>query len=429
MEIHLPPLEPWQKEVFTAMENAAGTSNIYVVKAKRQVGKSVLAVVELCYFALGQYRTTTNVVLEPTLNQSRRMFKQIVDIFEQHKLIKKANETLLTIEFINGSEILFKSAEQREGLRGFTVNGLMVIDEAAYIADDIFEIIFPAADANKAPILIISTPLFTDGIFYELYSKGQTTKGIQQGIFSFDWNDYDTSKYLNTATLERYRETLTPNKFRSEYLGEFITDGSYVFGNINNSINKETPDMPPMYGGIDWAAGGNGDDTVLTLMDGECKVTEILCLNNMTPTEQVNRIKDFLSKHPTVTKLQVELNSIGAVYYDLLKNTLTNVHIIGFNTLNESKCRIIEQLINAFETGKIKIIDDAKLKLELQHYEQQKLKNGYTYNGAKGYHDDYVISLALVYDIARPNQCTYSVAYNGAKKHKIRLSRFRDLYD
>ena len=415
INLQLPTLEPWQQEVFDAMFDSAGSSKIFVVKAKRQIGKSVLAIVELLYFAFNTTRATTSVVLEPTLAQSRRVFKQITDLLEGTGLIKSSNGSLLTLKFINNSEIIFKSAEQKEALRGFTVNGLLVIDEAAYIPDEVFEIVFPATDANKAPILIISTPLFEDGLFYELYIKGLNEVGNKKRTYSFDWNQYDTSKFLSPDSLEMYRKTLSTNKFKTDYLGEFITEGSYIFGNVRECIGISTT-ANGVYVGIDWAIGSGNDDTVVTVLDEFGAVVTILFLNNMCPSDQVKRIKGFLNRWKNTIKIvQVELNSIGSVYHDMLTRALPNFNIKGFVTDNESKRRIIEQLIKAFENKDIVIPDDQKLILELQHYEQQKLKKGYTYNAANGYHDDAVISLALAWDLVPEAKTKQYSVYIGTK--------------
>ena len=218
MKLILPKLEEWQQDVYDAIKPEGG---IYVIKSKRQIGKSCLAAVLLIEMAFK--KVCISVIVEPTQAQSRRLYKQIVNMMEKSGLIKSANSQLLTIEFTNGSELLFKSAEQKDALRGFTVSGWLIIDEAAFIDDDIFEILFPTTDANNAPILIISTPLFCSGQFYELYTRG--INGDSR-IMSFNWSLYDTSKYLPKEKLEYYRNTLSPLKFRSEYLGEFIAEGS-----------------------------------------------------------------------------------------------------------------------------------------------------------------------------------------------------------
>lgn len=347
--IKMAALEKWQKDVYDAVDNSRGSGKIFVCKSRRQVGKSFLLTTLLIKSCLERPQTISCCV-EPTQAQNRKVFQQITDMLEGSGAIVSANASLLEIEFANRSRLLFKSAEQRDNLRGFSVNGLLCVDEAAFISDDVIEILFPLADAHKAPIFMVSTPLFESGLFYTLFIKGLDKEVTR--IESFDWNKYDTSKYLSEENLKMYRETLTANKFRSEYLGEFISDGSYVFGNIKDCIGYST--KLPLYAGIDWASGKNGDDTVVTLIDEDCAVVGIECLNDMDATAQIDRIVQYLNQYPSIEKIQVEINSIGSVFYDMLK-TKYNKPIIQFNTSNESKRRIIEQLIKAFENKTITI--------------------------------------------------------------------------
>ena len=334
-----------------------------------------------------------SVVVEPTQAQSRRLFKQISDMLSNTGIIKFANSQLLTMEFFNGSEILFKSAEQKEALRGFTVSGLLVIDEAAYIQDEIFEILYPTVDANNAPILVISTPLFCSGEFYSLYVKGNKEKGF----YSYDWSKFDTSKYLSREKLEQYRQMLSPLKFRSEYLGEFISEGSYVFGDFMKCAVKTLSNSVPRYAAIDWGSGKDGDYTALIYMDDKGNVCKVHKFNNISPTEQIDTLASTLNNTPTLKSVVVEINSLGYVYYDMLKKKV-KCSVKQFNTTNESKRRIIEQLITAFELKTITIPFDPELQNELQHYAMEKTKTGYTYNGTDGYNDDLVMTLAMVYD-------------------------------
>ena len=393
MTIQFPPLEEWQKVVYEDVHIARRSGNIFVVKSKRQVGKSCLAALLLIEYALKE--KCISVVVEPTQAQSRRLFKQISDMMQPTGLLKSANSQLLTMEFSNGSEILFKSAEQRDALRGFTVSGLLVIDEAAFIPDPIFEILYPTCDANNAPILVISTPLFCSGEFYNLYTRGMNG---DKHTKSYNWSEYDTSKYLSKEKLEHYRETISSLKFKSEYLGEFISEGSYIFGDINGCIySKRAADAKPIYAGIDWGAGNGGDFTVLMLMDRNGVITDIEAFNDLGPVEQIERIAAIINSKPSIKTVCVEMNSIGTIYYDMLKKAI-KTNIRKFITTNDSKRDIIEQLITAFQTQKVGIPYDEELILELQHYTMEKTTKGYTYNGADGVHDDYVMALALAFD-------------------------------
>lgn len=393
MTIQFPPLEEWQKVVYEDVHIARRSGNIFVVKSKRQVGKSCLAALLLIEYALKE--KCISVVVEPTQAQSRRLFKQISDMMQPTGLLKSANSQLLTMEFSNGSEILFKSAEQRDALRGFTVSGLLVIDEAAFIPDPIFEILYPTCDANNAPILVISTPLFCSGEFYNLYTRGMNG---DKHTKSYNWSEYDTSKYLSKEKLEHYRETISSLKFKSEYLGEFISEGSYIFGDINGCIySTKAVDVKPIYAGIDWGAGNGGDFTVLMLMDRNGVITDIEAFNDLGPVEQIERIAAIINSKPSIKTVCVEMNSIGTIYYDMLKKAI-KTNIRKFITTNDSKRDIIEQLITAFQTQKVGIPYDEELILELQHYTMEKTTKGYTYNGADGVHDDYVMALALAFD-------------------------------
>lgn len=393
-KIKMPPMELWQKNVYEPLVQSYKSRRRFVVKAKRQCGKSILAILALITFSL-QHRGSS-VCIEPTRAQCLRVQKQLVRMLQGSGLISSTNESTLTVTFANGSEILFKSAEQGDNLRGFTVTNLLVIDEAAFIADEIFEILYPVVDANAAPILYISTPLFEDGEFYKVFTNPTNNANITV----FDWSKYDTSKYLPKEQLEYYRKTVSEVKFKSEYLGEFITEGSNLFKNITQIIYDDIKDKDYRYVGIDWGSGKEGDYTVVVFMSEQGNVTHHICINDKTPTEQIDIISSEINKR-NVKVVQVEENSIGTVYADLLKKKLrTDIKLKRFTTTNESKRKIIDQLIEAVNTEKIHIPNDKEMIKQLQHYSITKTKNGYTYNGV-GAHDDYCIALALVYDLLK----------------------------
>lgn len=404
MDIKFPPLNEWQSDVFKDIKE--NKYDVYVVKSKRQVGKSILAIVAMLYYAFKDRSISTCV--EPTLSQSRRVFKQVVNAVggEGSKVIKSANATLLSIEFVNGSEIIFKSAEQEEALRGMTVKkGMLIIDEAAFIKDEIFEILYPIVDACKCGVLLLSTPLFLSGEFYNKY-----TLGLGNGIVhSYDWSKYDTSIYLTKEKLEYYRSTISPLKFKSEYLGEFIEEGSYVFGDLSKCVGDYSEEES-VYAGIDWSVGNDGDYTVMTLMDSKGAVTKIEALKNFTPTEMVDKFIKIINGYSSLKCVQVELNSMGRVYYDMLKKGV-KVNVRGFNTTNDSKREIIENLITAFQTDKVRVPSEPELLRELQHYNVEKTQKGYTYNGADGVNDDYVMSLAFCYDAYKKGKGTFTLSF------------------
>lgn len=397
-DIKFPPLYEWQQDVFADIKADEGKGLTYVVKAKRQAGKSILAIVALEYFAF-KNEGSIGYLLEPTLSQSRRVFKQMVKSLggEESPVIKSSNATLLELELFNGSQVIFKSAEQREALRGATVkNSILIIDEGAFIEDDIYFVLDPIVDATKSPVMIISTPLFLSGEFYERYKRGREGNKF---VKSYNWSEYDTSALLDPEKLEYYRENMSPLKFRSEILGEFIEEGSYIFGDIGKCVDsKAAANSVPVYAGIDWGGGDGGNSTVLTLISKDRVVRECLRWKDFDSVDLVDVIAEEITKRG-LKRVQVEKNSIGKTFYDMLKRKVPAGMLKLFITTNDSKREIIEELIKAFQKGTITIPDDPTLKKQLQHYAQEKTKTGYTYNGADGVEDDYVMSLAFAYDL------------------------------
>lgn len=395
--IRLPKLTEWQKDVYLDAENASGSGRIFVVKAKRQVGKSILAVCLLIKYALSS--KCVSMCVEPTLTQSRRIFKQVCDFLAGSGTIIGANAQLLEIQFVNGSEIIFKSAEQRESLRGYSVSGICVIDEGAFIDRSIYEIIYPMVDVKQSPILVISTPFLMDGEFYDLYMRGLEEGGK---VKTYDWSKYDTSVFLTPEKMEYYRQTVSRAKFTTEYLGEFMTDDGLLFRGMEDCLG-EGDDTDVVYMGIDFGTGSDEDYTVLSVFNNRGEMLKIYRTNHLTPMQQVDwlsgNIIDWSLTHEIRTIL-AEYNSIGSVYIDALHLKLksSSIKITDWITSNKSKQDLVTTFQIALENGRVKILKEPNLLNELRHYQAEinvKTKT-VTYNGYHC-HDDMVIATMLGY--------------------------------
>lgn len=390
-------LYPWQAEVHRGLlKYGINSGQLHIVKSKRQVGKSLLIIGELLYFSLN-YPKTINGCLSPTLNQARKIYKDIINGVEQSGVIKKKNDSLLEITFINGSTILFKSAEQKEALRGYTYSGLLCIDEASYIQDEVFSIVKPSTDVHRCPVLITSTPKFRLGFFFELYQKGLSgTKGIS----SYDFNNYDTSALLSHSALSMYRQMLPKNQFLTEYLGEFLDSDSSVFCGFKECIREQINDnFKDLYIGIDWGNGTNNDDTVICGINEKGEQVFLEYFNNKNTTEQIEYISLFLKAYqPKIRKILCECNSLGKPLTELLRTKINKSHLVeNWTTTNESKAKLVSQLQVAFEQKNITILNDDKQTAELSMYEASyNMKTGnISYNAPNGGHDDICIGLML----------------------------------
>lgn len=414
MKVKLPNLHKWQKDLVDAYLQHT-TGKWFVVKSPRQVGKSISIEYLLVYASLGE-KNSVSIAISPTIGQARKLYNDIV-LFAG-KLISKSNGSLLYIEFVNGSTIHFKSAEQGDSVRGFTTkrSGILCVDEAAFIDSDFFyNICVPITNVYKSDIFLFSTPKYKQGLFYELY-----TKGGDGHIISFDWTEYDLSKYLTPELLELYREQLPKAAFTSEYLAEFIDGDGAVFTDFKQCVGEVPLDKQlPVYFSVDWGTGTGSDDTVITIGQFADKmiVHKQYYFNDKKTNDTIDYILDlikmYIRKGIKEINVVVEHNSIGQVYFDVLfdkvdifeeeYNAKVNyseeieISLQQFTTTNKSKKRIVERLETLFENNEIIIPNDAKLLSQLSMFEANVNDKGtVTYKGANNSHDDLVMSLCFL---------------------------------
>lgn len=395
-------LYPWQKAVTDEICGIKNENKVVVVKSHRQAGKSFLCENILLYYAIN-YKRTQNAMISPTLNQSRALFKELVNAIAESGIVKAKNETLLTIDLINGSSIFFKSAEQKDGLRGYHINGILILDEAAYLTDDILQLVLPWRNVSKANMLIVSTPFRKDGFYYRYYIIG-TLK--EKNTVSIDWSKYDTSALLSQEQKEVYRQILTKNQYRTEIEGEFLDGDGMVFNNILANVGKPQ-EGSRYYVGIDFATGKEGDSTSITIFNEFGEMVYLHYFNDLGTFEQMNVLADDLIRFKDqIVSIYAENNSIGDPLTDVLRKCLKEKgygvltgYIEEITTTNQLKVTMVNQVQIGLEQNVIKLLNDSRLLNELSAYAAtyNSKTNTITYNAPAGLHDDTVMSTMLAY--------------------------------
>ncbi len=350
----------WQLELHNFISGLIKSNTkdyIITIKASRQVyGKSAAAKAELLRFSL--QNKTINAYVSPTLKLAKKMFEEIEK--ECSDLISKKNATDLSIIFKNGSKINFFSAEQSDTLRGFTVTGILIIDEAAFIKDETYsELISPWTIVHKALTLIISTPKFKQGFFYQYYLNGLVQNNRYK---TFDWI-YDYPPDENSELLKDKKENIPRQKYNSEYLGKFLDGEGSVFGDFKSCIQDFELDpnsYKEIYLGLDLGTGSGQDYTVLTGVNENGDMCFSWSTNELTPLKQIEEINKIL-KNPKIKGIKIEENGIGKVYLDLIKQLKNKVKLTTFTSTNSSKRELVEQFQVALENNKVTIFNDKDL--------------------------------------------------------------------
>jgi len=180
----------------------------------RQSGKSTFGINELAAKAWenprGHYW-----FLSPIFDQARLQFERLVEMLRDSGAIKKPNESRLTITFINGSKVTFKSGETLHRLRGATLDGV-IIDEVRDQHQDLWtQVIRNMLTTTQGWAVFISTPKGYDQ-FYDFFEKGSTDE---------DWESFQAPSTCNPLfTQEEYessKKDMSDGEFDQEINANF----------------------------------------------------------------------------------------------------------------------------------------------------------------------------------------------------------------
>lgn len=388
--------KPHQRDVIDIVcDRIKGKGAVVTVKSRRQVGKSFMALNILLYYAINKQQSTS-ILVSVTLAQSRKIFKEMMSAIEGAGVVKKANEQTLEIQFFNYSRIYFKSSEQgSDALRGYTVSGILILDEASFLSEDILQAVLPFINVKQAPLLIISTPKFKNCFFYRYYQMGFDEN--KPKYYSFDWNEYDLTEFLPPDKMEELRGILPKNQFKTEYLGEFLDDDGVVFENFKECVKRdENAPYSRIYIGIDWGSGNGNDSTVISGINERGEQVLLERFNNLNTSQQIERVANILNLNKARVGLVLsEKNSIGTPLTELVMEKCTGIPIEMVTTTNTNKSEMVANMQVAFQNREICLMDNEIQLNEIASYEAEynpKTKN-ITYNAPLGLHDDTVMAL------------------------------------
>lgn len=396
MEVYGYVPEPHQRVVHKAIEDHP-TASVFTILSPRQCGKTMLVENEILRCSINN-RNAVSLCISITLDGSRKIYKELTDAIDGSGVVKKKNDSLLTIEFITGSIVYFRSGEQKDSLRGISIKngGMLFVDEAAYQSDDFFySVLLPMTNVFRANILLTSTPRFKTGFFYTYYEKG---KNEDPGVFAFNFADFDLSKYLPQDMLDTYSRVMPKTQFQSEYLGQFLDGDSVLFAGFKNCI-RIPGRSNRVFIGIDWASGTGQDRTAISIINQDGEQVFCIAFNDKSTTETVDYIESLYNKYkaysPTVW---AEVNGLGKPYCDLLKSR--GIKVKEWTTTNASKNDLVAHLQVAFEQDKISLQDDERQESELSYYEAtyNPKTRVVTYNAPRGLNDDTVVALMISWE-------------------------------
>ncbi len=389
-------LLPWQIDVWQ------DPARFKVIAAGRRCGKSNFAIKRTLAAALNAPKGSAVLYLAPTLAQARQIaWDALLD--QAGDLIKASNINQGDITLTNGIKIHIRSGENPDALRGLKL-AFAVIDEAAFIKEEVWsKIIRPALADLKGEAIFISTP---DGRnwFYDMFQLGQGGDS--------DWRSWHLTTYdnptIDPAEIEAAKKTLSSWAFKVEFESSFDTSGSGIFKEEWLKYGSE-PDEGSYYIAFDLAgfadvssantaAKRRLDRTAIAIVkvtnDGKWFVKKIEC-GRWGVEETANKLLKNVREYQPIgvgAERGALKNAVLPYLQDLMRKSNTFFSVQDLTHGNKKKTdRITWALQGRFEHGNI-ILNEEE--------DWEDLREELLLFGAKDIHDDLIDALSYVDQMA-----------------------------
>ena len=199
----------WQKQFLRAPLGAS-----IIVLTARQVGKTTVAGWAIAHFMI--YNPgSLSVIVCPAQRQSAEAVRRVRECV----LKELKNDNVYGIELENGSRV-FALPGSDDSIRGLTVDGWIVADEAARLSDDLIAAVRPMrARKPEARFAMLSTAWSRTDPFWTVWSNGDPSWLRLKATA-------DVCGLYSEEQLEQERRALGEIAFNREYLG--IPGGSGI---------------------------------------------------------------------------------------------------------------------------------------------------------------------------------------------------------
>lgn len=207
-------LDPWQRDL---MRDA---SPRVLLLCSRQVGKSFCVALKAAYEAA--HRPGTVLVLAPSLRQSSLLFGTIEATLKAARpslRFTEANRS--TIAIAGGGRVVCLPGDRPDLVRGYAAS-LVLIDEAAFVRDQVPAVLTPTLATTGGKLICLSSPAGPRGFFYGAWTGEAEWQRIR--VLASD------CPRISPAFLEDARQRLGELAYRQEVLAEFVQSAQALFG-------------------------------------------------------------------------------------------------------------------------------------------------------------------------------------------------------
>jgi hypothetical protein len=224
--------DPWQRDLL------GSSADRVLLNCSRQSGKSTMSAVIALHRAL-YHPGSLILCLAPALRQSQELFGKIAGFYRNlGRPVAPQGERKLSLELENGSRIITLPGSEKT-IRGFSGVGLLLVDEASRVADELYFAVRPMLAVSGGSLMMLTTPYGKRGVFFEEWTGGH------------GWDRYEVPASecprISCEFLEEERAALPGWVYRQEYECSFEETEDAVFTTemIDGAIS---PQVTPLFG-------------------------------------------------------------------------------------------------------------------------------------------------------------------------------------
>jgi hypothetical protein len=205
--------DPWQAQLLRS------TAPWVLLNCCRQSGKSTTTAILALHTAL--YDPGLILLVSPSLRQSKELFGKVTRFLKSLEPVEPLEEdNRCSCELKNGSRIMSLPGDPAT-VRGFSSPRLIIMDEDAYIPDEMVAALDPMLAVSGGRLVQMSSPAGRRGHFFENWEHSEGSERIK--ITARD------CPRISAEFLEQQRRKLGPLLHSQEYECQFIDAASSAF--------------------------------------------------------------------------------------------------------------------------------------------------------------------------------------------------------
>lgn len=365
-----------------------------IVCGGRQIGKTTIAAIKAIHFAsTGSGRLV--LIISATMRQSLIAFRRVRELAENTVLRDDlAKVTRNCIELSNGSRVMaLPSGRFGHGIRGYSAD-LVILDEAAFIPEEVIaQAVLPMLSATGGVCWMLSTPWDRRHIFYRAFhSAGWSRHHIPSTM----------NPLISKRFLEEQRRLIGEERFRAEYLAEFIDDRRSYFPMSLLRMRVEDYRARPvegMYVGYD-PGGRESLAAAVGLAQRAGKLYVMWWLAERTPSySYFNSKLAEVHRRYGFARLLVDETGVGGPILEHLR--ALGLPASGIILTERSRMEVLTGLKLMLEQGRIALPDSPEVLSSLNCVEAEAERGRLRFTHRRGTHDDLAYALALAAWAAR----------------------------